>query len=300
MVWLRVRLLWTAVPGALILAFTLREIFQDLFHPSEAGALSDYIGRTLFRLFRRWPSALATAGPLALVVVIFCWAILQAVGFALIYQAAFPEQFELVHIAMPEPGHAFVYTLGFSLEVMTTLGLGDVVPKTEWLRLLTTLQALLGLALVTASVSWVVLLYPALGRLRTLARRTTILTFAQQKTGLDVVSGEEVQSLLGDLAVDLIRTRVDFVHFPIIYYFQSTNKRASLAHALPQLMQLAERGSKPQSADHVRLASATLHEALADLADLFADRFVRVDSREPAIVFRAVANDHLAERLKER
>ena len=162
------RLLWTALPGALILGFTLRETFKDLFHPTRTGALSDYYGRRFFRVLRRWPATLSMAGPLTLVAVILSWALLQAIGFALIYLAGFPGNFEISKGPADFP-HGVWAMLYFSLQVMTTLGLGDLTPKADWLRILVTLQALTGLALVTASVSWVVLLYPALGRMRTLA-----------------------------------------------------------------------------------------------------------------------------------
>jgi len=162
--------------------------------------------------------------------------------------------------------------LYFSLQAVTTLGLGDVTPKTDWLRILVAFQALAGLALVTASVSWIVLLYPALARMRTLARRASILARAEQNTSVDVVSGD-AQFLLGDLALDVIRTRVDLIHFPIIYYFYSDHARSSLAQSLPYLVRFAVQGSGPESSQRVRLASATLREALDDLAEVLAERF---------------------------
>lgn len=92
----------------------------------------------------------------------------------------------------------------FSLEVMTTLGLGDLIPTTDWLRILATGEALIGFSLVTASVSWIVLLYPALGRMRTLARRALILVNAEQSTGVQVISGD-VERLLTPVTTETAR-----------------------------------------------------------------------------------------------
>lgn len=284
--------------GALIVAFTLREVFRDLFHPTQTGSLSDYVGRTVFRVFRHWPAGLSNAGPLSLVIVVLCWATLQALGFALIYWAGFPGQFELLHPEEMQGVHTFWSLLYFSLQVMTTLGLGDIRPTTDWLRILVSVQALTGLALVTASVSWIVLLYPALGRLRTLARRTAILFAASEATGVDVMSGD-VEYLIGDLALDVIRTRVDFLHFPIIYYFHSTRKDSSLAHTLPELARFAKRGAKAETGERVRLASAALQRALEDLARLMRRRFIHTASDDPETVFRAYAEDHRIDKLKE-
>ncbi|HWF47077.1 MAG TPA: ion channel [Bryobacteraceae bacterium] len=287
------RWLWTAVPGACIVAFAFWEIFQDLFHPALRGSFSDRVGRSLFRLFRRHsPSLLSMAGPLTLVIVIFSWALLQAFGFALIYWMAFPQDFELNPGTQSGTAHGFWMILYYSLEVMTTLGLGDVMPKTNWLRLLTTFQALMGFALLTASLSYIVLIYPALGRLRSLARRTEILVQAAQKTGIDVVSGS-AEGLIGDLTDSVIQAGVDFIHFPLIYYFHSDRRQSSLAHSLPDLLRFAKDGSKPDAPDRVRLAAATLQAALEDLARVLSRRFLHASSDEPGPVFDAYIEDHI-------
>ncbi len=286
-------ILWTAVPGIVIAAMTMREIFKDLFHPSASGSLSDYIGRTLFRLFRRWPSILPLAGPLSLVVVILCWALLIAIGFALIYWGVFPGEFQVQTGKDPSEEHGFWSVLYFSLEVLTTLGLGDFTPKPAWLRILVTLHALTGYALITASLSWIVLLYPALGRVRSLARWGSTLAEAERRTGINVVSGD-AQYLLGDLANDVIRARVDLIHFPIIYYFHSNQNEASLSRSVPYLVRFAEEGSQSGCSARVQLAAATLRVALDDLAKVLSERFVSADASDPAAVFRAYAEDHIS------
>src|SRR6187402_625042 len=54
---------WPVLVGILVLLFTLREIFQDLFHPSESGSLSEFIARGLFSFLRPYPKLLSDAGP---------------------------------------------------------------------------------------------------------------------------------------------------------------------------------------------------------------------------------------------
>jgi hypothetical protein len=225
--------------------------------------------------------------------VIVSWALLQALGFALIYWAVFPSEFQMAKGGGPTGSEGFWLILYFSLQAMATLGFGDLLPTASWLRILVTLQALTGFALVTASVSWIVLLYPALARMRTLARRASILARAEQKTGVDVVSGE-AQYLLGDLALDVIRTRVDLIHFPIIYYFHSDSERSSLPDSLPYLVALADAACKSETPDRVHLAGAVLREALKDLAKTLDERFLDTDAADAETVFRAYAEEHLA------
>jgi Ion channel len=291
------RWLWTAVPGILIIGFAFTEIFQDLFHPTHTGSLSDWIGRTLFRIFRRWPRALSSAGPLTVVLVILCWALLQALGFALVYSAGYPDSFRLQNRENAGTGYSFATMFYFSLQVMTTLGLGDVMPRAEWLRIVVSFQALIGLAILTASVSSIVLIYPALGRMRLLARRTTILASAAKETGIEVISGD-VTGLLSDFANAVIQTRVDFIHFPIIYYFHSDHRRSSLAATLPRLLHFAEAGSNTDSPERVRLAAAMLRGALEDLAGLLDERFLKTRAKDPEMVFRAYALDHMIREMQ--
>jgi hypothetical protein len=125
---------WKAAAGVLILAFAFREIFQDLFHPTRTGSLSDFVGRTLFRFLRRRNSTLSLAGPLSLVVVILCWAFAQAVGFALIYWVGFPGEFQTSKGIAPATSNGFWLMLYFPLQVMTTLGFGDLLPTEKFLQ----------------------------------------------------------------------------------------------------------------------------------------------------------------------
>jgi hypothetical protein len=149
------------------------------------------------------------------------------------------------------------------------------------------------MSLITASITWIVLIYPALGRMRALSRRASILIRAQDETGVDLLSGD-VQGLLGDLAASVIRVRVDFIHFPLIYYFHADTEGASLARALKGLADLAERASRDQRAEPIRLSAAVLKIALSDMAGILTAKFVKQPKGDdPKAVFEAVRCDHL-------
>ena len=175
----------------------VREIFRDLFQPSGSGALSSYIGRWMFQLARKLTFLLQIAGPLALVIVIGCWTFLLATGFALIYAPRLTRTNSRQAGARVGFGK-FITLLAFSLTSLTTVGTPDLTPKPDWIRLTVAVESLVGFSLVTASISWIVLIYPALGRMRSLARRSAILVKAQKKTGIEVIS-EDSESLLSEL-----------------------------------------------------------------------------------------------------
>ncbi len=228
---------------------------------------------------------------MTLVIVILSWAFLQALGFALIYWSAYPGEFR-IQGDHPAGLQGFSLIFYFSLEILTTLGLGDVLPVANWLRFLCTFEALVGLALVTASVSSILLIFPALARLRNLASRTQTLLMAQHKTGVDAISADG-ERLLSELALDVIRARIDFIHFPVVYYFHAERRRSSLPHSLPDLLRLAELGSRPDASQPVRLAASTLQTALHDLGQVLSVRFIHGDRDDTARIFRVYAEDHV-------
>jgi hypothetical protein len=99
--------------------------------------------------------------------------------------------------------------------------------------------------------------------------------------------------LLSELALDVIRARIDFIHFPVVYYFHAERRRSSLPHSLPDLLRLAELGSRPEASEPVRLAAATLQTALHDLGQVLSLRFIHGDQGDTARIFRVYAKDHV-------
>jgi hypothetical protein len=284
---------WTSILGILTVCWTLREVFTDLFQPSASGSLSSFVSRTLFRFGKRAHWMLGTAGPLTIVVVIFCWAMLVSIGFAFIFWARFPEAFANTSAEHQDVMGRFWSVLYFSLANLSTVGSTEFTPNGNWIRIVASLESLIGISLLTASITWIVLVYPALGRMRTLARRASTLSRAQEQTGVDLLAGD-IESLLGDLAVSVLRTRVDFIHFPIIYYFHADTEGASLGRFLLRLDDLAGRASKQERPERIRLGAALLQLSLEDLAQVLAERFMPgKDLNDARAVFEAVSKDHL-------
>ncbi len=236
---------------------------------------------------------LTSAGPLAIVSVILCWAALITIGFALIFWGRFPAGFAHVSSEQRDAFGRFWRVLYFSLASLTTLGSTEFSPQGSWIRIVTSFESLIGICLITASITWIVLIYPALGRMRTLARRASTLVRAEQQTGVELVSGH-MATLFSDLAESVLRTRVDFIHFPLIYYFQADTEGSSLGHFLVQLEDLAGRAEDRERPEQIRLGAALLRISLDDLAEVLASKFVEAaDARDARSVFEAVAKDHL-------
>ena len=135
--------------------------------------------------------------------------------------------------------------------------------------------------MITASVSWLVLLYPALERTRQLSLRVSLLVKVEKLTGLSLADYLAV-SMLTDLSQAMIRLRLDLILFPILLHFHATEGSAAIGPPLPQALRLLREGMSSTQPGDVRLAAAQLQIALEDLSHSIAERLLL--SNETAIL----------------
>jgi hypothetical protein len=283
--------------GAGLVFIGLRDIFQQLFRPSGGGSLSRFIMRVVWRSFRRLavrrPGALALAGPGVLLSIIATWVVLLVTGWALIFWPYLPDEFVFASgLERPEQG-GFIDALYLSLVTLTTLGYGDITPESGPLRVLAPLEALVGFALLTASISWVLSVYPVLSRHRALAHEITLIRDAESETGIDVSQTGEVAEILDSLTSQLVAVRGDLLRFPITYYFYSDDERSALPAHVGTLFRLAKRGSSPDRPPAIRLRAAMLLRAIEDFSDTVSSRFLLRSTSSIEAGLDGYARDHL-------
>ncbi|MEU2433681.1 potassium channel family protein [Streptomyces sp. NPDC007861] len=232
--------------------------------------------------------AVGLAGALAMVTVVVMWAGTVILGWALIYWPHMPEAFSFAAGLKPAEHGGLVDTLYISLVTVTTLGLGDIAPTAPWLRIVAPLEALVGFVLLTATVSWVLEIYPALTRRRALALRLSHLQRNDPSPRqLDSPAGA---AILDNLASDVARATVDFLQYAESYYFHDGEDHTSLAARVRFADELADRGGGAQHAE-VRLAASLLTTALKVLAAILDERFLHTGGSAHDI-YRAYAEDH--------
>jgi hypothetical protein len=272
-----------------------RDIFDSLFHPEGRATLGRLVSRWVWlamrRLAPRRSRTLSLAGPLGLIAVIATWALLLILGWALV----FLPQLDGFRIEGDARGGDLVDALNVSLVSLTTLGFGDAVPEAAWLRIVTPLEALLGFGLLSASVSWLLLIHPVLARRRSLAYEVNLLRREEAETGVALVdlAPESAERVYAELTARLIAVERDLVSFPITYYFVESDSRFSLPAAGSHLVELAERGMRDTAPAPVRLRARLLQEALEDLAATTSKGFHGTLGDSAAEVLHGYARDHL-------
>jgi len=282
--------------GAAVVAFVLQDIFHTLWHPSGQGRLTMVLMSTTWRLARpRRRGRGELAGPMGMVAVFGAWMSITTVGWALIYWPHMPERFIFGSGLDPAARDALLDSLYLSLVALGTLGFGDIVPETAWLRLALPVQALMGFALLTAVVSWILQIYPALGRRRTLASRLSLLRQADAAETLLNVDPQVATRLLQDVTDGLVDVTVDLMQYTETYYFGDAVVDTSLAATAGYALELAGTAGRSDSPE-VRLAGEVLHHALENFARVLQDNFLPTAVGPVRETLLAFAADHGQER----
>ena len=279
------------IGGLILTLFALWQIFCDILFPVRGGQLSDWLVRMVDRSLRHTPYRSAV-GPITIVVVLLSWVSLVILGFAFIYVGLYPAKFAVGSLQSLDFGTRSLRSLYISIGVLSTFGTFDVNAGPDWLRLIVALEGLAGIALITASVSWLALLYPALERQRFVARHLSLLSEANTAIG-HTGPVELGSSELSRLARELIQVRLDIWLFPISLYFYPLDNELTLAVALPIAERCVQEGSTSRDTSVV-LATKQLDIALRDLGRVLAERFLQIDvETDSQEIFRRFADRQL-------
>lgn len=292
------------IVGLLMVAVALYDMFHTLFHPSARGALSEWISLRIWRIWRRLfagnHSRLSLSGPVSFVVIVFAWGLLLVFGFALVYHPFLLTDFVMAPGLDIAQHHTFFDAFNLSLWSLITLS-SDFSTKSHWLKLAMGVEALMGFVLLTSSLSWVLSIYPVLEYRRSAAHRLTLLYHAHQieRVGLASLPEQETERLVTALAVDITKIRNDLAQFPITYYFHEDERQSALPGALSLTRDIAQRATREESSEPVRLAGIVLQGAIHDLLCLMGDWFLNIPGEDDdERLLAAVAKDHFREQIR--
>ena len=283
------------VVGAALVLLTLRDIFRTLWHPRGFGALVRQIFVVTWRLVRAAPigPSLGLAGPIALVLTAFAWTAGLVAGFALVYLPHMPEAFGLSSQVRPQESD-LANSVYLSFVTLVTLGFGDITPTRAWLQLIVPFEALLGFVLLTAVISWVLQIYPALVGRRALARRLSSMSAVGTAEMLPDAEASVAVQLLEGVRNALALTEMELAQHAESYYFHEKEHDLSLAAQLLYVPRLID-AARGAPAHEVRHAGRLLEEGLNRFTDLLAREFFRGrdgDRTDPDHVLPTYAEDH--------
>ena len=255
--------------GIVLIALTLRDVFETLFHPLGRGRIGHWVAKgtagAVGALLPRRPGR-ALAGPAAFVAVLGFWTALLAVGWALVFLPYMPGGYSYPDGVDPAAHDGFFDALYVSMVNLTSLGYGDITPEASGLRLLGPLETMFGLGLVTASISWLLMIYGVIGRRDAFAHEVELSKQAEERLGQKLADADPalLERMLTSFAEQLIVMRRDLIHFPITDHFHPEEDDPALGELLPFLRRLAEEGRERGRPHGARVRAEVLQMAIED------------------------------------
>lgn len=219
----------------------LTDIYLTVLYPrSGKNTLSLLLSKGAWEFFRHlarltWGKdkhILSFCGPTLLITVVVVWVCSLTLGFALLMWPALGNGIQASQGKTPTDFATAVYYSGFTL---TTLGVGDLVPKTGLWRVTTIIEAALGFSIITATITYLLSVYNALNRRNTFAL-SLFHRAANQANAVDLLvrlkgfgqfelATQEISSITRDLLFLLESHHA----YPVLHYFRFQEAHYSLA-----------------------------------------------------------------------
>jgi hypothetical protein len=281
------------VLGLSILLLVVYDVYATILHArGRSGPIGEVLYRSIwraahsvaFRLSRaRRHKLLNVIGPTLLPLLIIVFIALLVLGFACVYYPRMPANFnaDSAAAAVESPWMTSLYFSGITL---TTVGYGDIAPRTAGMRLTAMFESASGFALISLAITYLITVYRALERKRAVA----LSFYHQAEEGANVAAfivhhfvGDRFYSLPTTMRMatrDIQELLESHVEHPVIHYFHPQEVYKSLPRMLFLSLEVCavirsclEEEEYAQTVDHpeVRTLEASsrhvLHALLASL-----------------------------------
>ncbi|MDQ3206876.1 MAG: potassium channel family protein [Pseudomonadota bacterium] len=281
--------------GTLLVLLALADVFVTvLYARAGTGLLTPHVYRATWMLFkrvgarigRRRDAFLSFAGPTMMVLTVSVWFSVLLLGFALIAWPALGTSLQTGDSRTPLDFWSAVYYAGYSL---TTLGTGDIVPRTGTYRTLMVVQAALGFSVITLTLTYFMSVYSAVVRRNTLAQALHHLS-GGTGSAVDMLihleprgDSQQLQSQLTTLAFRVLDLLESHHSYPVLHYFRMRDERYAMARMAVLVLQPVTLVKSALGPDHRHLASSAAVRMLwgsgTDLLHQAGDSFLKDDAR---------------------
>ena len=177
---------------------------------------------------------LGHAGYLLLASIVVVWVLFLLFSFTFIL-FAFPGVVVESSTKIPADFLQILYYAGFSI---STLGMGDFIPTTDWVKILTIFYSFTGLILLTMSVTYFIPVLSAVIEQRKLGVRLSTLGNSPQEIVLNSWNGNDFSRLLNKvdgISDSIVKYSQQHRAYPVIHYFHNTDPGTTVILQLARL-----------------------------------------------------------------
>jgi hypothetical protein len=237
-----------------------------VLHPrATVGPITNGINRGFHFLVRTpvfaQPRVLVHCGPALIVTQVLCWATLLLIGISLI---VWPQLGTGITATGSNPTDtdfaSAVYYAGFTI---TTLGVGDLIPRTPAMQFLTITAAGLGFSFFTLVLAYVISVYS------TLARRNQFSNEIEYRTGRTGDSLGYLRAYLSDgdpslvnqdlytLSSNMAELLESHHFYPVLHYFRFSEPRYAMSRMLRFCLEVSSMMRAARQVDSSKSAASS-------------------------------------------
>lgn len=218
--------------GTLLVLLILLDVYLTVLYARiGSGIVSRHVARGTWGAFSRFSKPLGRfrgqmlsyCGPTILVLVVAIWVVALETGFALIVWPKLGTSVRANSGPTPTDFATAMYVVGNSI---TTAGASDMAPQTPFFRLLTTFSSLVGISIITLTLTYFLEVYNALQRRNTLALKLQLAT-AGTGDAAELIAGvgpsgrfEVGYAHLAEVAAELTSFKESHHFYPVLFYFR--------------------------------------------------------------------------------
>jgi hypothetical protein len=218
--------------GLALSLFILTDVFLAvLYARMGSGLLSPRLARLIWRIFRaaarplgrRAAKPLSFCGPIILVTVLLVWALALALGVALIIHPKLGSSVRASTGATPTDFATALYASGGSISIV---GGSNFVPQTAGFRLLFLVNSLLGMSVISLTVTYLLQVYNALFQ-RNATGFGMHLASGQTGDAAEIIVGLAPENHAGggytnlsEMAAQIAGVKESHHFYPVLFYFR--------------------------------------------------------------------------------
>lgn len=223
----------------LVLLACVDAVMTTLTAGTGGGPLTTQLGRGLWRLLLRVSGGqssrlLSYAGALILLTTVVVWVLLLWGGWTLVFLGS--NAVVDATTRSPASVPATIYYAGF---VVFTLGVGDVVAVGGTWQVLTALASVIGLFLITLSITYLISVVSAAVTRRQLAQSISVLGMTGSQIVLTHWTNGQLSSQFASeaqsLRTQLLTTTQQHLAYPVLRYFHSRQPSTSAPRSVAAL-----------------------------------------------------------------